>query len=99
MIEKFDFKPEAYIKLWDYYFNKEKNYKKSLEITEKLFLLVSDIEFPQLKIIIALIYAKTLFKNQRYFFCFELLQLEFSSHPEYPIFLYKVINFIKINLN
>lgn len=88
--EKYSRKPEAHIKLWKFYYKQDLEFRKALEVAERLFIMGTEIEIPELKVTIALIYAKSLFKNEKYEFCFGLLQSEFTVHPDFPIILFEV---------
>jgi hypothetical protein len=54
---------------------------KLYEIAERLFLYGTGYSSVEIKIIIALLYAKSLFVNKDYIRCFELLQFEFIAFP------------------
>ena len=79
-------KPEAYLKLWSYYYNKSKNYQSSFEIAERAFLSISRKN--DYSVIISLNYSRALFKIGKIRNCLELLQLEYTKHSLFTILLY-----------
>lgn len=61
---------------------------KLYELAERLFLYGTGYSSVEIKIIIALLYAKSLFLNQEYVRCFELLQHEYIAFPHFASLLY-----------
>mmetsp|Transcript_19037 Transcript_19037/g.19030 ORF Transcript_19037/g.19030 Transcript_19037/m.19030 type:complete len:329 (-) Transcript_19037:1005-1991(-) len=80
-------RPEAYIMLWSYYYNK-KEYENALAICEIGFLKLTNISCDY-SVLISLKYAKSLFKQGKFSSCFDLLQMEYSKFPLFMIFVYE----------
>ena len=79
--------PEAYLKLWNYYYYNAHAYKQALEIAETAY--VGDVgKSEKYAVIISLNYARSLFKNEKLRNCFELLQLEYTKHSLFTVILY-----------
>ena len=72
--------------------NKEyenKDYLNSLIPIEELFIKEEEMyTIPELKIIVALIYAKSLTKTSQYALAWELIQNEFYKRPIHTVYLY-----------
>ena len=81
-------KPEAYLRLWSYYWKKA-DYQRSMEVAEKVFIYGTEFESNEMKLIIMEIYAKSLLKVQENIRAFELWQHLYSVHTSMPIMLYK----------
>ena len=86
--EEYKERPHAYLRLWRIYWE-EKDYSRSLEQVEKLFLYMGSIGSAEIRTITALLYSKSLFAMEEYLRSFNLLQHEFSLNTEYSIFLYQ----------
>lgn len=86
LLESEVFKPEAYIKLWNYYFYLTKNYSKALEVIEKAYLNMCYMK--EYEILISLNYSKTLHKLGKVKHSIELLQIEYTRKSVYIVFLY-----------
>lgn len=80
-------RPEAYIKLWHYYYFNLKNYENSLDVIETAFLKLSDIS-TDYALLVSLKYAKNLFKLGKSRSCFELLQIRYMKTSLYSVYLY-----------
>ena len=86
MIDLYPKRPEAYLKLWSFYYNTSKEYLNASEIAEKAYLNIP--RKSEYAVIIALNYARSLFKIQKVRNCLELLQLEYTKHSLFTIILY-----------
>jgi tetratricopeptide (TPR) repeat protein len=81
-------RPEAYIRLWLWHYRSMKTYEPAEDIIEQAFIKATDNETPIYRVLIYLMYAKTLFKRTKIRNALELLQRQYLEHPTYPIFLY-----------
>lgn len=81
-------RPEAYIRLWLWHYRSMKTYEPAEDIIEQAFIKATDNETPTYRVLIYLMYAKTLFKRTKIRNALELLQRQYLEHPMYPIFLY-----------
>ena len=77
--------PEAYLRLWDVHYHRLKDHDSALEVIEQAFIKASDSDF---KVLIALKYAKSLHKLQRFDVCFEILQSQYLDHQSHIGFIY-----------
>jgi len=59
-----------------------------MEIAERLFIYGTSYSSFEIKIIITILYAKSLFLTEEYARSFELLQSEYIKNPMFPSFLY-----------
>ena len=87
LINLHPYKPEAYLKLWNYYYYSTLNYESALEVVEKAYLqeIKTSSEY---SVVICLNYARSLFKNKKIRSCLELLQLEYTKHSIFTVILY-----------
>jgi hypothetical protein len=67
---------------------------KLYELAESLFLYGAGYRSVEIKLIIALLYAKSLFLSREYIRCFELLQLEFINFPQFNSLLYAYAKYV-----
>lgn len=87
LVRSYPYKPEAYVKLWNFYYYTVKNYKSALETAEKTFICEVG-RSSEYSVIISLNYARSLFKNSKLRSCLELLQLEYTKHSLFTVILY-----------
>ena len=86
LIKLYPSRPEAYIKLWYYYYSSE-SYGLSLSVSESAFLKLAQSS-GEYTVIINLNYARSLFKMKKYRSSFELLQMMYTQYSQYSIYLY-----------
>ena len=86
-------RPEAYLKLWNYYYYDIKNYEQAEDIASEAFLRVTDSEYNSYYIYFCLACAKSYFKTGKISSALELLQKKFIENNEFPIFLYQFARF------
>lgn len=79
-------RPEAYLKLWHYYYYHIRDYAKSLNISENAFLNANSNA--NYSVVLSLNYARSLFKAGKVRSCLELLQLEYTKHSLFTVILY-----------
>ncbi|OMJ83637.1 hypothetical protein SteCoe_15361 [Stentor coeruleus] len=83
---EFQSRPEAYIKLWYFYYS-TKDFISSLSVAETAFLKLAESS-AEYSVIINLNYARSLFKLEKYRSCFELLQMMYTQNSQYSVYLY-----------
>lgn len=86
LINTYKKRPEAYLKLWSFYYDVNKDFQSALEVSEKAFLLATSN--PEISVILSLNYARSLFKVGKVRTCLELLQLEYTKHSLFTVILY-----------
>jgi len=80
--------PHAFLRKWRKEFDDEA-YLDSLEPMEELFLKEEEMySIPEMKIIVALLYAKSLVRTNQYVLACELIQNEFYKKPTHTAYLY-----------
>ncbi|OMJ84136.1 hypothetical protein SteCoe_14828 [Stentor coeruleus] len=89
LIGKYPYRPEAYAKLWCYYYYTEKSYEAAEDIASEAFLRVTSPEYNNYYIIMCIACAKSYFKTGKVSSALQLLQKKFLENSEYPIFLYE----------
>jgi hypothetical protein len=90
-------RPEAYYKLWRYYYDNEM-YPESENIAAKAFVKVTSVRYTHYFIIFCISYAKSYIKLGKTRGALELLQQKYIEHPKHAIFLYQYGKFcIKSN--
>eukprot|EP00347_Sterkiella_histriomuscorum_P001290 403372605 len=67
----------------------EKWLEKQVEVSERMFIFATDFKSYHEKLLISLLYSKTLYMTQSYQKLFTLLQLEYSKAPHYTSLLYQ----------
>jgi tetratricopeptide (TPR) repeat protein len=88
LIKKEPKRPEAYIRLWQWHYEQMEAFEPAEEVIEQAYLRATDYEEVQYKILIYIMYAKTLFKRSKVSQAIEMLQQQYMEYPMYPIFLY-----------
>jgi tetratricopeptide (TPR) repeat protein len=78
-------RPEAYLKLWNFYYHTTKDYNSALQIAEKAFIYNGKSEY---SVILSLNYARSLYKTGKIRNSLELLQLEYTKHSLFTVILY-----------
>jgi tetratricopeptide (TPR) repeat protein len=78
--------PEACIQLWNYLYYSQSAYAKALKVIETAYLNIKD--FKDYEVLISLNYAKSLHKTGKIKQSIELLQLEYTKHSVYIVYLY-----------
>ncbi|TNV87441.1 hypothetical protein FGO68_gene4779 [Halteria grandinella] len=81
-------RPEAYLALWSVEYLNKQNYTNALNIAEQLFICATDYQSFQEKLLLTVIYAKSLRRGQEPLKALTLLQLEYSKSPHYTSLLY-----------
>ena len=89
LIKHYPTRPEAYAKLWNYYYYQVKDYEIAEDIVSEAFLRVTDPEDYKYYIIFCLSCAKSYWKTGKIPSALELLQKKFIENSEYPVFLYQ----------
>lgn len=89
IIKEYPYRPEAYAKLWNYYYYTIKDYEQAEDIASEAFLKVTDSDYNHYYILFCIACAKSYFKNGKTSSALELLQRKFIENSEYPIFLYQ----------
>ena len=80
--------PHAFFRKWREEYDREQ-YLDSLGPMEELFLKEEDMyTIPEIKIIVGLLYAKSLAKTNQYVLACELIQNEFYKKPTHTSYLY-----------
>lgn len=80
--------PHAFLRKWRKDFENEE-YLDSIEPMEELFLKEEDMySIPELKIIVGLLYAKSLIRTNQYVLACDLIQNEFYKKPTHTAYLY-----------
>lgn len=81
-------RPEAYYKLWRYYYEKDQ-YRQAEEIAAQAFVKVTHLNFSHYFIIFCICYAKSFVRTGKIRGALELLQQKYLEHPKHAIFLYQ----------
>lgn len=89
LIKKEPKRPEAYIRLWQWHYERMQALEPAEEVIEQAYLRATDYEEVQYKVLIYLMYAKTLFKRSKVSQAIEILQQQYIEYPMYPVFLYQ----------
>ena len=80
--------PLAFLRKWRKDYDTEQHLD-SLEPMEELFLKEEEIySIPEMKVIVALLYAKSLVKTNQYVLACELIQNEFYKKTTHAVFLF-----------
>ena len=87
LIDKVPDRPEAYLKLWNYYYYIRNDYLKANLVIEKAFLKLSG-DNDQYSALFNIYYSKTLYRIKKFSNCFELLQLTYMKNPTFSVYLY-----------
>lgn len=88
LINQYPYRPEAYTKLWKYYYYTTKNYELSEDIASEAFLRVTDYAYNSYYLLFCLYCAKSYNKTGKTIHSLQLLQKKFLKNYDYPIFLY-----------
>ena len=79
--------PEAYLKLWEVYYRRLKDYENAMDTIEQAFVKAADSS--QFKVLISLRYAKTMWRLKRVDACLDFLQTQYIEQScAYIGFLY-----------
>jgi len=81
-------KPEAYMKLYKFFFHLKK-FQLCQEIAERVFIFGTQIDNPQIRYAIILLYSKILIKTNNVIVGIELIQNQYIINPQMPILLYQ----------
>ena len=81
-------RPEAYFKLWKYYYTNQQ-YRESEEIAASAFVRVTQLAFSHYFTIFCICYSKSYFKTGKIRGSLELLQQKYMEHRKFGIFLYQ----------
>ena len=88
MIRVYGNRPEAYYKLWCYYYYTVKDYEQAEDTISEAILKVTSSEYHHYYILFCLLLSKTLFKLKKIRESLDFLQRKFIENPTYPVFLY-----------
>ncbi|OMJ90487.1 hypothetical protein SteCoe_7191 [Stentor coeruleus] len=88
LISNYNYRPEAYIKLWYHYYYNVKDYEQADGIISEALLSVGSLEYHNYYILFCVFSAKTHFKLKRTKHCLYLLQRKYLENPTYSYFLY-----------
>lgn len=81
-------RPEAYFKLWESFY-KNRLFDGAEAVAQKGFSKISNTENSFYNIILCIAYSKTLFKQNKFRECFQVLQKHYLENPIYSVLLYK----------
>lgn len=88
LISTFNYRPEAYIKLWYHYYYSVKDYEQADGVICEALLTVTSSEYHNYYILFCFFSAKTHFKLKRIKHCLYLIQRKYLENPTYSYFLY-----------
>ncbi|CAG9335500.1 unnamed protein product [Blepharisma stoltei] len=83
-------RPEAYIKLWQYYYYNVKDFEQSEDIACEAFIRVCGSDDSEYFALLCINYAKSCFKMRKINYALKILQQKYIENPEFPIFLYHI---------
>lgn len=89
LIKKEPRRPEAYVRLWQWHYENMRAFEPAEDIIEQAYLKATDYEVITYRVLIYLMYAKTLFRRGKFTDAIEILQHQYIEYPMYPIFLYQ----------
>jgi tetratricopeptide (TPR) repeat protein len=89
LIIQYPYRPEAYAKLWSYYYYTARDYEAAEDISSEAFLRVTSPEHNAYFISFCIACAKSYFKTGKTVNALRLLQKKFLENSEYTVFLYQ----------
>lgn len=89
LVKQYPNRPEAYVKLWSYYYYEVQNFEQAEDIAAEAFLRVTDSETTDYYVIFCLACSKSYFKTGKVTSALQLLQKKFIENSQYPLFLYQ----------
>lgn len=89
LIKQFPYRPEAYTRLWKYYYYTAKNYEFAEDVISEAFLRVTDYTYNNFYLLFCLYCAKSYYKTGKIKHSLQLLQKKFLENYDFPIFLYQ----------
>ena len=67
------------------------------DIAQKMFVLGSQALILETKIMVDLVYAKSLLLTEQFVVCLEFIQNEYAQFPSYSVFLYKYGKYVLLS--
>ena len=86
--------PESYLKLFEHYYYKVKDYEQAQDVAAQAFVRVKDHKYQSYYNLFCIFYSKAYFKLKKFDQANELLLQKFIKHPSYKLCLYHFGRFV-----